>query len=272
MAGLLTIGLLAATSSLGLLPKADRLFAKPQEGLSPAAAAPAAEGNSAVAKYEQPSQAAVDQVAAVETGDDRTEWVTHEDNNPSAAPAVMSYLVRSGDTISELSGRYDITEEQLLALNPSIQAESLRAGDLIKVPDKPAERGEFRPHYVWPAVGPITTPFGEHGLSWIGGVHTGLDIGAGMGDLVWAANDGVIVDTGTNGRGRGYGTYILIYHYNGWSTLYAHLSQVYRSIGYSVRKGEPIGEVGMTGFADGPHLHFEVWHGEDKVDPIQFLP
>jgi LysM repeat protein len=187
-------------------------------------------------------------------------------------PATMNYIVSYGDTISELAARYETTPEQLLSINKGLDATSLRAGDLIKLPDNAAERGEFRPRYVWPARGPITTPFGEQGQSWIGGYHMGLDIGASTGDIVWAADEGVIVDAGTNGMGRGYGTYILIYHYEGWHTLYAHLSEVYRSVGYSVRKGEPIGEIGMTGFADGPHLHFEVWHEGEKLDPIQFLP
>lgn len=184
----------------------------------------------------------------------------------------MNYIVLPGDTLLRLAARYETTVEKLLEYNQGLEAARLRAGELIKVPDKAAERGELRPHYLWPADGPITTPFGEEGSSWIGGYHMGLDIGGFMGDVVWSADDGVIVDTGTNGMGRGYGTYVLIYHYNGWFTLYAHLSKAYREPGFTVSKGEPIGEVGMTGFADGPHLHFEVWQSGEKRDPIQFLP
>ena len=69
----------------------------------------------------------------------------------------------------------------------------------------------------------------------------------------------------------GYGLMVEIYHGNGLSTRYAHLSRIEVREGETVRPGQRIGRVGTTGRSTGPHLHYETRiHGE-AVDPMRFV-
>ena len=98
--------------------------------------------------------------------------------------------------------------------------------------------------------------------------HQGVDLGADYGDTVRAAADGVVVADSYDG---GFGIKIDIDHGNGYHTWYAHLSRVDVQIGQHVKKGEAIAAVGATGFATGPHLHYQVMRDGAAVDPTPFL-
>ena len=116
----------------------------------------------------------------------------------------------------------------------------------------------------------ITSPFGPR-LDPILGiikVHTGIDLGASEGTPILAAADGTVV---TAGVVEGYGNCTVIDHGNGLATLYGHQSQLLVTVGQQVHRGDVIGLVGHTGFATGPHLHFEVRVDGVPVDPIPFL-
>lgn len=86
--------------------------------------------------------------------------------------------------------------------------------------------------------------------------HKGVDYGAPVGARVRATADGVVEFVGQRG---GYGRVIVLRHTNGYSTLYAHLSGFAKGLrtGQRLNQGDPIGFVGMTGLASGPHLHYE---------------
>ena len=99
--------------------------------------------------------------------------------------------------------------------------------------------------------------------------HNGIDLAGNEGEGVYAADAGVIVYSGWNDYG--YGNMIMIDHGNGFQSLYAHLSEVYRGCGQSVGQGEGIGAIGSTGRSSGPHLHFELMAGM-KVNPWDYLP
>lgn len=94
--------------------------------------------------------------------------------------------------------------------------------------------------------------------------HSGIDIGAGYGSAVCAADSGTVIMASVNG---GYGNCVMIDHGNGYYSLYGHLSGYAVSNGQSVSKGQTVGYVGDTGWATGPHLHFEVRSGGSAVDP-----
>lgn len=95
--------------------------------------------------------------------------------------------------------------------------------------------------------------------------HGGTDIGAGYGSAVLAASGGTVVLSGGYG---GYGNAVMIDHGNGLRTLYGHLSSIAVHEGEQVQPGQIIGTVGSTGWSTGPHLHFEVRSGEDKINGL----
>jgi murein DD-endopeptidase MepM/ murein hydrolase activator NlpD len=99
--------------------------------------------------------------------------------------------------------------------------------------------------------------------------HRGIDLAGSEGEGVYAADAGVVVYSGWNNYG--YGNMIMIDHGNGFQSLYAHLSALYRGCGQSVGQGEAIGAVGSTGRSSGAHLHFELMAGI-KVNPWDYLP
>lgn len=115
-------------------------------------------------------------------------------------------------------------------------------------------------------------PVASHTLSgndyWSG--HLAIDIAAGPGEAVWAADSGVVVFAGwANG---GYGNTVVIDHGNGWQTLYAHLSSVRVGCGSSVQQGGGIGAAGSTGNSTGAHLHFETRNQGGFINPWFVLP
>ena len=95
--------------------------------------------------------------------------------------------------------------------------------------------------------------------------HKGVDYGAPTGTPVRAVGDGVVEFAGWQ---SGYGNVVHIKHSNERSTVYAHLSRLDVAKGEKVEQGETIGAVGMTGWATGPHLHFEVQIDGQQQDPL----
>jgi murein DD-endopeptidase MepM/ murein hydrolase activator NlpD len=100
--------------------------------------------------------------------------------------------------------------------------------------------------------------------------HRGIDLAGSEGEGVYATDAGVIVYSGWNDYG--YGNMVMVDHGNGFQSLYAHLSAIYRGCGQSVGQGEGIGAVGTTGRSSGPHLHFEIMTSTWKVNPWDYLP
>jgi murein DD-endopeptidase MepM/ murein hydrolase activator NlpD len=94
--------------------------------------------------------------------------------------------------------------------------------------------------------------------------HKGVDLTAPIGTAVFAALDGQVI---TAGRHKQYGNYVVVDHGNGVSTVYAHHSLNLVHAGDIVHRGQKIAEVGRTGNATGPHLHFEL-----RVDGVQRNP
>jgi murein DD-endopeptidase MepM/ murein hydrolase activator NlpD len=100
------------------------------------------------------------------------------------------------------------------------------------------------------------------------GWHPGLDFPAPRGAPVYAAASGTVVEADRN---DGYGKTILLRHAGGVDTRYAHLSRMLVGVGRFVAAGTLIGRVGSTGFATGPHLHFEVIVHGANVNPLTAL-
>jgi murein DD-endopeptidase MepM/ murein hydrolase activator NlpD len=113
----------------------------------------------------------------------------------------------------------------------------------------------------------IASAFGWRADPWPS-FHQGVDLDADYGDEVHASAAGTVAYASWDG---GYGLKVDIDHGNGYHTVYAHLSRVAVHEGDYVRKAQPIAEVGATGDATGPHLHYQVMYGGRAIDPTPFL-
>ncbi len=102
--------------------------------------------------------------------------------------------------------------------------------------------------------------------------HTGLDLDGNSGDLVMAAAAGTVLVADSHSLHANLGHVVLIDHGDGYQTLYAHLQQSQVRPGQHIAAGAPIGLVGSTGKATGPHLHFELLHDGQAQDPRVWLP
>ncbi len=123
---------------------------------------------------------------------------------------------------------------------------------------------------MWPVMGPITGAFGERidPFNGEGAFHSGVDISCHYGQPVLAPADGVVTYADFY---NGYGRMLQIDHGNGVSTRYGHLSGFAVSDGQTVRQGQVIAYVGLTGRSTGPHLHYEVRIHDTPVNPHKFL-
>jgi murein DD-endopeptidase MepM/ murein hydrolase activator NlpD len=99
-------------------------------------------------------------------------------------------------------------------------------------------------------------------------MHSGLDLAAEKGRVVWAAAKGYVVRAGWT---AGYGLLVEVRHNGELTTRYSHLSALLCQPGDAVAPGRPVGLVGTTGRSTGPHLHFEVWEGGLARDPLKWL-
>jgi murein DD-endopeptidase MepM/ murein hydrolase activator NlpD len=119
----------------------------------------------------------------------------------------------------------------------------------------------------WPVAGGHISQYYHYG-------HYGLDIAADYGTAVYAAASGRVTFAGWRSNGGGYQVWIS--HGGGIYTTYNHMSSVSVSRGQSVGRGQRVGRIGQSGWATGPHLHFEVWigpiwDGGHRVNPLKYL-
>jgi murein DD-endopeptidase MepM/ murein hydrolase activator NlpD len=112
-----------------------------------------------------------------------------------------------------------------------------------------------------------TSGFGmrEHPIFHTQRAHLGVDYAAPTGTPVISVADGVVVESGFSG---GFGNMVVVQHNARQSTVYAHLSKIGVRKGQAVKQGDNLGAVGATGWATGPHLHFEFRINGRHVDPL----
>lgn len=132
--------------------------------------------------------------------------------------------------------------------------------------DNPESTGSFS----YPVRAPITSPFGprRHPIFGVRSMHSGIDLAAPYGTPIKASEGGVVIYSGWYG---GYGKVVILDHAKGFSTLYAHLSSTKVGVGARVKQGEVVGFEGSTGYATGPHLHFEVREQGKPKNPVIYL-
>ena len=173
--------------------------------------------------------------------------------------------------IEEISGQEELLaaqEAKLRAEANSIDAELRQTEEQMKpqINNVPSESG-----FMWPLPGHYTLSslFGSriHPITGRPNNHTGIDIPAPGGTPIVAAKSGVVTKSLQKGS---YGSYVVISHSDGTSTLYAHMSSRAVSQGQTVKQGQVIGYVGHTGSATGDHLHYEVRVGGNRRDPVDY--
>jgi murein DD-endopeptidase MepM/ murein hydrolase activator NlpD len=155
---------------------------------------------------------------------------------------------------------------------PTPEYRRLRDGELARIAAARArgsDSGGWAQRFVWPARGRISGLFGSQRI-YRGGVaaayHSGTDVAAGGGAVVVAPADGVVT-LAPPPMFSLEGNLVIVDHGMGLSSAFLHLASVSVREGQAVRQGHPIGRVGATGRATGPHLHWSlVWNGA-RIDP-----
>lgn len=121
---------------------------------------------------------------------------------------------------------------------------------------------------IWPTTGTVTLEFGASDLPYQP-LHTGIDIAGKSGDTITTFMKGKVVYVGN--LSWGYGKHIIIDHGNNITSLYGHLREVQVTKGQEVQPGDSIGKEGQTGWATGPHVHFEIRVFGIPVNPRTFI-
>ena len=195
----------------------------------------------------------------------------------SRYPQGSYYEVKRGDTLWKISKLYDVNVNDIVRANRLPDATRISAGQRLFIPRQadgeelrytriyPGIKGEIR--FIWPVSGKVISYFGtKKGLV----ANKGIDIEASEGTSVMAADDGLVSFVDENMKGLG--KTVIIDHGNGFSTVYAHNSEILVKAGDEVKKSVVIAKVGKTGRASKPYLHFQVRKGHEPQNPFNYLP
>lgn len=98
--------------------------------------------------------------------------------------------------------------------------------------------------------------------------HAGIDLVKDLGSPVAVIADGVVRETGFETL---YGNYIIVDHYDGWRSFYAHLRSIRTRTGATVSQGQAIATLGNSGKTTGTHLHLEIYQNGEAKDPAKFI-
>lgn len=180
-----------------------------------------------------------------------------------------------GESLETLSKRFDVPLWKLKAAN---RGRRIASSEWVFVPlgrglmgaatnNYDTETYLSSGHFAWPVPSSkrISSGFGRR---W-GRAHEGIDIAARKGSHIIAADDGVVVYAGS--ELGGYGNIVVIGHEGGYFTIYAHNNRNHVRKGQKVYRGQVIAEVGASGRATGPHLHFEIRHDSRAINPKKYL-
>ena len=155
---------------------------------------------------------------------------------------------------------------------PSAQFLALRQPELARIAAARARVTDaqgWRQHFVWPIQARISGRFGSQRIyrGEPGAYHSGIDLAGGAGATFVAPADGVVVLAARQPFTL-EGNLLMIDHGMGLNSAFLHCSELLVREGDHVRQGQPIGRIGMTGRATGPHLHWSVKWNEARLDPI----
>jgi len=168
-----------------------------------------------------------------------------------------------------LDSGFEQSVAQFNFLEQNAGAASLPAGNL-KLLSSAALADLTATPSLWPVIGHLTGTFGERmdPFSGEGAFHTGVDISSQYGDSVRVSADGIVIEADER---AGYGRLVVVDHGFGVTTYYGHLSSFNVIAGQQLRRGDTIGNVGVSGRSTGPHVHYEVRINGAPVNPMRYL-
>lgn len=200
----------------------------------------------------------------------------------------VAVTVKSGDTLASVAKKFSAEQQPILdfPFNDIPDDLSLKVGQLLIIPDgippetKAPPKARPQPQYlaqgpgspafsapggaqfVWPASGTLTQYF-----SWY---HPAIDVANRAGPGIAATDGGTVLVAGWPDA-SGYGNRVVLDHGNGYTSLYAHLSNIYVSAGQTISRGQLIGQMGSTGRSTGTHLHLEIRYKGVALNPLAIL-
>ena len=194
-----------------------------------------------------------------------------KDNLEIKKAELDTQLAKAESLLSEVKNNIEEAKElyqQELEAGKSIQNDINKKVEQLKKQQQVKGTGTF----IWPvpSSNKVTSRYGNrwHPISKAYRMHSGIDIGgAKHGASIMAADGGVVI---LSKYSSSYGNYIVISHGNGYTTLYAHLSQRLVKEGDKVSQGQVIGKNGSTGNSTGPHLHFEISKNGATTNPLTY--
>ncbi len=192
------------------------------------------------------------------------------DASKAALSTVIANLEADADAHRAALDEADAAEAALRAEIKALTSSSSTKPQNTPAPSSSSYDSGGRFCWPTPSTTYVTSPFGTrfHPVQKRNKTHTGIDIGAGHGASIVAAEAGTVLRAGWN---SGYGNYVVIDHGGGVQTLYGHCSALLVQSGQTVGRGQNIARVGSTGVSTGPHLHFEVLINGSYTDPMAYF-
>ena len=192
------------------------------------------------------------------------------------AARALTHTVQPGETIYHIARIYAVSPARLMAVNGISDPRQLAPGQTLIIPlngavptaanVSPWQVARADRQFAWPVTaGLVSSPFGIRN----GVMHHGVDIAAAAGSPVRAADNGTVIFTG---HLHGYGNAVILQHSGGYVTVYGHNQRNLVRYGEEVVRGQIIAELGSTGRATGPNLHFEVRFQGQPQNPLAYLP
>ncbi len=199
-----------------------------------------------------------------------------ERGDPAARAAARAVFAAADQLVQYVDAPFPgpVAEERIQPQAGSATEETTRTLSVVSSQPAPPENASLELRqlgfaYATPLRGTLSSAFGwrQHPIAGEERFHYGVDIAADEGTAICAFADGTVYATGESTT---LGSYIMLEHAGGYITLYAHCSRV-TAVSGSVRLGEKIAEVGQTGAATGPHLHFELHDGSLYLNPAYYV-
>lgn len=189
------------------------------------------------------------------------------EKNKRSLEEALKHSQENVSNISRIQAEHRFSVEQLEAQKAQIENEIYEA---LKEADQNMDF--IGGDWIWPVPGYnyISSHYG-----WRDGyLHKGTDIaGSGIhGKPIVAINSGKVIKVEKNHRpGYSYGMYVMVDHGGGYVSLYGHMSGIDVNVGDWVKRGQPIGKVGNTGWSTGPHLHLEIRVNGTAQNPMNYI-